>query len=316
MRPALSALLLCACFPPTTPAARVDDQASYTAACEAALGRLPALRCADADPLPTPVTVGGHTRQAATKADLESGFRCDHPSGLSRCVPGSRALVGQTDRGVPFVFVCRQYEEHPDDPDRYDQIGLIASDPRTGTTCFWSTPDDGLRRGDPVPHPGSAPDVGWAERSFWYTWEELRSAPCTDCHDNDAWVHTPWIHDAGIPSVPLAPYEILGLQELGWEVPPRLVHPGAEACTTCHHLAAGRSCQLALDAAGRKNWQMPVSSTYEVWPASRWMPSFEAGELLAGYANEAAWDAQWGEAVEVIAACCADPDDEQCWAAP
>lgn len=296
--------------PPLTP---VTDLASYTSRCAELLGALPELRCADATPLPTPVTLNGVTHLATTTDHLEAGFRCDRPSGLSRCTPGSRVTVGETDQGVPFVLVCRQYEERPDEPDGYDQIGVLASDPSTGATCFWSTPEDGLRRSDPIPTPGSAEDEAWGERSFWYTLEELRVNPCSQCHDNDPWVHTPWIHAAGIPSNPLGPYVIVAQDELGWRLPPRLVHPEAAACTTCHHLAAGRSCALALDAVGLKTWQMPTSSAYSTWPGSHWMTSFDATEIAAQYATEDAWDATWGTAVSAIVRCCATPNDAVCW---
>jgi len=292
----------------------IVDQRSYTAACEALLGEIGTLRCADGDLVPVEVTTDAGTHIAASSAELEDGFRCDQPSGLSRCTPGSRAQVGQTSRGVPWVLVCRQYADHPDDPDHYDQIGLIASDPQTGDTCYWSTPQDGLRRGDPVPAPGSEQDVSWTTRSFWYTLDELRDAPCTQCHDNDPWIHTPWIHRMNIPSAPTTPQRLVGADILGWELPAQLVHPDAAPCLACHTLAAGRSCELAQDAAGHKSWQLPVSRAFNTWPRSHWMEGFDTDDLAARYADAEAWDATWGAAVTAIDACCRGEDDGRCWA--
>ena len=292
---------------------RIVDQASYTAACDAILGEVWPLDCASADEVPVEVTGADGVRLAQSLADLEGGFRCDQPSALSHCVPGSRVKVGQTSAGVPYVLVCRKYNERPDDPGGYDQIGVVASDPDSGATCYWSTPEDGLRRGDPLPKPGSAADLGWGSRSFWYTLPELRQAPCTACHDNDPWIHTPWIHRMDIPSAPLAPTWLVGADALGWPAQRRLVHPDAAPCTGCHALAEGRSCELALDAAGRKSWAMPVSTAFSAWPRSHWMDDFDHEVLQTRYADAAAWDARWGAAVEVIAGCCSGERVEGCW---
>ena len=290
----------------------VVDQASYTAACEALLGTLPPLRCADGELVPVTVTRDGHAQVVTRLADLEDGFRCDRPSGLSGCVPGSRLVVSQTSRGVPVVLVCRQYDEHPGDADRYDQIGVIASDPASGATCFWSTPEDGLRRGDPVPRPGSPDDVGWGERSFWYTWEELKGNACVACHDHDAWVQDPWIQGFGVPAGRPDRYHVVAQAALGWTFPDDLVHPDAAPCASCHPLRRG-SCELSMDATGRTTWTMPVSSAAMTWPASRWMDSYDPAVMAARYPSEAAWEAQWGAAADTIAACCTGTLVEGCW---
>jgi hypothetical protein len=302
----------------STPIAPTEaPEPTYLQACTERLGPFPELSCADGELVPITVTGWqGVAQYAEGPDDLEDGIACDKPSLLSGCVTGSRAGAVTNEQGSTFVFVCRRYEDGAD----YAQVGVIGQSVE-GDTCFWSTPDDGRTfAGDVLPTPESAADLDWEGIGFWYTFDQLAANSCMTCHDNDAWVHTPWIAQLDVvPSRPFTDYNVVMQDALvaqggsSWEHPRRLVDPHAEACTSCHHLAEGLSSQLSLHAAGRPVDRLPTTRAYsQRWPTSHWMPAFDhaTGET---FDDEASWNDAYAESLAAIERCTGGDDDAGCW---
>lgn len=314
----------------------VTDLASYTAACEQVLGPWPTFDCYDGVQVPVHVTrPDGSVTEAVTEDALQDGWRCDRPSHLQGCVPYGRigTLVG--DNGSTWTFVCRSYSTpHPDGSLTndgqlrvlFEDLGVIAQHPVTGDTCFWAVPIDGRHfDGTVVPKPASAQDADFfgPGQAFWYTLPQIAGAPCTACHDNDPYIHTPWADQTGVvPSHPLVPYEVvardvlIGLGGSSWSPARRIVHPDAANCVQCHELAERFTCGTPVDdATGRKSsWLGHTDAYLGQWPTDHWMDDFDSTALVGAWPTEESWDAEYAVAVDRIQQCCGGTDpDGLCW---
>jgi hypothetical protein len=126
----------------------------YTDLCEKELGeRIPEIQCDKGVEIPITFTpVGGPTKIVKKVGDLDDKLNCDKPfliglgaanvpeTGKSTsCVPFSRIRMSrQSD--VQFVFICRANFFRDPTAVRFDDLGLIAHNTKTGATCFWSVP--------------------------------------------------------------------------------------------------------------------------------------------------------------------------------
>ncbi len=302
---------------PTLPPVDVVDMASYLARCEQVLGPMPQIDCQSGTEIAVTVTDEQGTRAVTHSSDLEGGARCDKPS-VAGCGWGSRLGVVENDQGTSWIFTCRNYDDDP----AFDQLNLIATDPESGQTCFLSTKhrDNDFGAGDAPPRPGSPEDLAWfPDRSYWYTLEDLGRASCLVCHDNDAVLRNPWIEQPGLLPIgaPLGPYEIVAQQALlelnpsDWAYPQDIAHPDAAACTQCHRLGAGRSCDLALRASGQNRGLR--TSAMSSYPQSHWMPHLNASQTLQDYPTEDDWKQVFGLAAETLADCCSEAPSEDCF---
>lgn len=299
----------------------VTDLASYTAACEAALGDFPEFDCSEGVEIPITVTTGSTTIDVLAVSDLEGGTDCDRPLAVGGCIPHSRVATKTNATGSTYTFVCRAYEFRSPGNILYDDLGVIAQNPTTGDTCFWAVPIDGHTfDGSVIPRPGSPADAQFfPDRGFWYTLPEIAGATCMRCHDNDPYIHTPAIEQTGeVPSRPRAPYEVVArdvLNDLGgtsdWDNARVLAKPEAAPCLACHRLGERFTCGLARYAAGRDT--SGVSASFRQFPRSHWMDSFDSANLLGDYPTEADWNVQFGAAVDAITDCCNDGSLPGCW---
>jgi hypothetical protein len=299
----------------------VTDLASYYEACVQALGPWPDdLHCGNAIEVPTTVTTASGTVYVDQLDQLEDGFRCDRSS-IAGCAPGTRMGKSTNDQGTQWALGCRNVN---DDFERFDQINVIASHPETGATCFFETPFAEDRYGtvaDTPPIPGSTADIGYLGATYWKPFERLSRQHCLQCHDNDPFLHNPWIRqvDAVPERDPFAPYRIVAQDALqarkleNWSFPREIQHPDTAPCRTCHRLAEGRSCRLALEATGRS--PRPQTSTYfvQTYPYNRWMSLFDDDARLAAWPTVEAWEAEWGTAANRLAACCVDVPPAECF---
>lgn len=302
---------------PSAAPVEVVDMASYLARCEQLLGPMPQIDCQAGTEIPITVTDSQGTRSVGHSSELEGGSRCDKPS-VAGCGWGSRLGVVQNAQGTNWIFTCRNYDDDP----TFDQLNLIATDPESGQTCFLSTKhrDNDFGTGQDLPRPGSEADLAYFEdRSYWYTLEDLGRASCLVCHDNDAILRNPWIEQPGLLPVgaPLGPYEIVAqdaLQALNapdWAFPQDITHPDAAACTQCHRLGTGRSCNLALRATGQsRGLRTAEMSSY---PASHWMPHLGVEQILESYPTQADWEATFGLAADTLADCCSEQPSADCF---
>jgi len=297
----------------------VVDMASYLRACEAELGPWPDFDCAQGVEVPITVSTDQGTTVISSLSQLEEGFRCDRSS-IGGCAPGTRIGSITNSSGSHFVFGCRNYDEDL----AFDQINLIATEPSTGATCFFSTRhrNEAYGIGEAIPRPGSPEDLGWfGEESFWYRFDQLQQSPCLECHDNDPILHNPWIRQVDVlPQLsPLGPYVVVAQEALVeggsplWSSPRNLVHPATDPCTVCHRITDRRSCDLALEATGRE--PRPLTSSYflQTYPYSRWMPVFDDGERESAWSTEAEWEAAWGAASDAVERCCTTDPERDCF---
>ena len=300
----------------------VVDQASYTAACEQALGEWPVFDCSEAEEIPIVATLGGVTATVDEQSDLDAAGGCDKPLGIGggNCLPHNRIGTKINSQGTPFTFICRLYHWADAGDVLFDDLGVIAQSPVTGDTCFWAVPIDGTQfDGSVIPKPGSAEDLAFFDdRPFWYTLDGIASGSCRSCHDNDPYLHTPAVEQMGVvPTQPLLPYRVVAEEELrdrggsDWLPSRYLVHEDAAPCVACHRLGERHTCEIAQWAAGRTSAQWSVSAEFRAWPRSHWMDRFD--DVLTVFDSEAEWDATYGAAVDTIETCCNSPSTPGCW---
>lgn len=211
--------------PPITAAA--GTALHHAQMCAHYLGPIPEMSCADADI--APITVNG----IEVSQEVDS---CDRPNALSgACVPGERTSAryqgthhdGSPRPEVTFVNFCRA-----------GGMGVIGHNSETGATCFFQKREDTFP--NDARHPGSDdPDSNYDQ--YWMTAQQVAEEHCTDCHQADPWLHSPWIdqlRDPNDPSQPLvpvllsksAPYVVIGDDFT------QPYHDGApeNSCSSCH----------------------------------------------------------------------------------
>jgi len=257
--------------------ARASD---YATLCSRLLGQVPTADCGKG--VRVPVTVDG-VEVFETPAD---GV-CDDFN-LKGCDPGStvrrqegRASDGTRRPEVVWVTFCRAM-----DPrlglGGLSSVQMIGHDMETGATCFFESPDalgvgaqgewvsmneDGLLDGE-LPGPDH-PDF---DRAF-----ATPPSPCSECHQNDPFIHSPWIDGARLPEDPSqpvvptlaaadSPYWVVGGPR--WDL--RTPHIEGNTCTRCHRVAMGTS-ELFADAH-----RFDIN---EIMPP--YDPGSEAGDLAA-----------------------------------
>lgn len=310
----------------------VTTQAEYLQACEAELGPFPTFNCYDGTLLPITVTDADGTREVTDRSQLEDNLRCDKPSRLSGCVPYSYVGLHENARGSVFTTICRLYEfREPvgtleDGRPRvlFEDLGVIGHNPTTGATCFWAVPIDGkLFDGTVIPRPGTPEDENFfPERPFWYTLPDQAGSGCMSCHDNDPYIHDPWVNQADVvPYHAKTDYHAVAADELNalanvsdWSPARYLKHPDAAPCLQCHRLADRFTCgTLAQDATGQKSLAMPTSAHYSQYPYSHWMDNFDPAVLAAVYPTQSDWDARFSKAVSTVESCCRTKNSKDCW---
>jgi hypothetical protein len=134
---------------------------------------------------------------------------------------------------------------------------------------------------------------------------------CVTCHDGDPFVYTPhlegfwsWDTDADL----FGPYKQVRMVGPPTPIPHRqLVSDEASACTTCHRIADGRTCDTFVpSSAGTLNEDLPYQpELLRSRELARWMPH-----------PSGTWGPSQDAAVAHIRMCCASPDAPSCRWAP
>jgi hypothetical protein len=243
-------------IPPVTPDDCGSGQASspmpssaseYAILCRDHVGVVPTIDCGDG--VPIPIRVDG-------KEVLESQQprACDQPDFKGACNTGSRIgrLPGVRADGSPFddvvwVYLCRSAGRELFARGMVS-VQMIGHNTETGATCFFESPDgvgkltqaeylrfddDGLLDGA-LPGPDS-PDFDRA----WIP--PPPGVQCAQCHQNDPFLHDPWIDGARLPSDrrqpvlpqlagPKSPYWVVGGGD--WDL--RTVYIEGNGCLGCH----------------------------------------------------------------------------------
>ncbi len=322
---------------------RIASTVAYGEYCVDELGEIPffeqvgendwdTFNCLDATPIPMTVTLADGTVERPT----EEREQCDNPQYIyDSCEPnavdgrsnGPRVTSASNDQGTHWVLLCRKAKEQEGS---YNDIAMIGHNPYSGKTCFFQNAlyrrTDGLK----VPHPSDTVESEQSPAQSLNLWEGIHGGlgsgiECAECHDADAFVHTPWIDGAlngeGDPIVPKmginddfvlgfndAPYSILNAAGQGWSMPKQLVSEEASACTSCHRMGSGRWTSSWIDRLVGQDqaWTAITSESHRSFENVFWMPP-----EVDGLDAETWPTSTFGRAVAFIQECGRNPESCQ-----
>ena len=295
----------------------------YAEACVAELGEIPFFQktgdgtyttysCMDSTPIPMTVTdASGHVESPPGQVD-----KCDKPQYIySLCEQGPRVAERTNDEGTHWVLLCRKSIGGLSSS-QFNDMAMIGHNPLTGKTCFFQNALYSKTDGAHVPHPA---DKVKSET----LWDGVHGGigsgiECAHCHDNDPFIHSPWIDGAldraGKPIVPKmgvdpdfalgyndSPYAIVNLQGQGWTMEKSLVSPEAAACTKCHRIGSGRWLDWVSRLDGTDEYFRGVTSDeFLKFEKLHWMPP----DLHAEAITEANWaGSKFDKAIQFIKSC-------------
>lgn len=280
-------------------------------------------------------------------------FTCDRPAHLplgsyGQCIPYARIgkLVAKDAQGQPMkdvdvVFTCRrytprlgtlQYNGQSYDGSMYpifEDINMIQHNRKTGETCFFQTPLSG-RDGRRVPSPmekqlpaGDLPHNMDAS-AYWLKPSSISNnsnMQCIRCHDNDPFIHTPYIDQAKNGNRPLVPamdktsdwsgkYSVIGNRGFqNWPQVYALFHDEKPLCTSCHNFADRKMLETwAENSTGRVFTKNLSDYAKQNFHLKMWMPAPQAG-----INSESQWNAAgYGDALDAILSCRDNPTTPPC----
>ena len=181
---------------------------------------------------------------------------CDNPSlQVGDCMSGSslQRFGGTTADGAPlphvvWVSFCRHDGRDTDEYDVPDSVQLIGYNTKTGATAFFESGDNTKwTYVDPSTNRlmGVLPGIDKPE-AFNEAYRTPGKIQCVMCHQNDPYVHNPFIDAAKLPSdltrpvVPGTsgrktndpPYYVIGGSD--WDM--RTIHIEGNGCLKCHRI--------------------------------------------------------------------------------
>ncbi len=278
---------------------------------------------------------------------------CENPPWLpfvknGRCINGSRLLRLKTPKaGTEAILFCRRYQQRPDFDLKYEDIAIIVHNNTSGKTCYFQAPinyggTNGARVPSPMADPDKAEETATAERAvrYWMAPHELFSGVgCTACHDNDVWVHTPYIDQVqGKNAVPnkrhdkwkgdsiddpnrysLVQQKYFLDRRGGWPAPTSVltakvrddngkVRP--QVCIDCHRIADAWTKDLWIKWATNNPAGIIDQREDLNWTHYRWMPALPSD----GKDDEAEkkWLNQYDNHIDAMECCLAAPDYNGC----
>lgn len=244
---------------------------------------------------------------------------CANPSLLYGTCDGGGRLGQLTHGDVTVKWICR-YNHTTSAPgvEPYDDVGVILHNRRTGASC-WFDDEDGTGIAD-----GNLPDLDLeasdqANRdAFAELFYVTNGEGCTDCHDADPFLYTPYLQSVGWQT---GPYVVAGFSRVtmdGGLAPVgrrALVSPESAPCRTCHRLADGASCaQWIPDSVGAEKGfgheaAVLAAPGTDRWWLATWMPYTEGVPMTR---DAALWETTYGAARDHVLGCCADPGAPGC----
>lgn len=313
--------------------------------CEREIGPIPAFSCvADGQEIPI-------TRDGLPITSHVAHQKCDRPPLLGlggsdgQCLPYSRIgtlpgknAAGQPSPDIQWAFICRRYtlRANTNDP-KFEDVAVVGHNRATGATCFFQMLRhdahglDTSRVPPPSEPPNATPAGAIKAADFWLAPEVTGSIRCNSCHDNDAFIHSPYVDQVrraengqSVPLVPPGPnlkavppeksrYFFVGAPfqddisaSWRWEKPMRF-RPLGNACTTCHNIGTQRTCSYFSSVAGGKP-PTDVSQYGSTWPHSHWMPPATETSGM----TESDWTVDFAASVQQITDCCNNPAAPAC----
>ena len=247
-------------FEQASASGKSDTLINYAKKCYQATGiNVPAFNCANG------VLIPG---QGNTPATTRNATQCTRPDVLGGvCDPGSRfqVLPGRTANAVA-VALCRKVGL-PIAGNKYNDIAVIQHNKKNGATCFYQALPDKEKNipllGN-VPAPGVQGTAAWQpNRPGWMNPKATEVIGCTGCHDNGAFIRSPYLAQLTKPPHKLpttadgynnldTPLKYVGLdytQNRSWNI--KLTNPNASdrSCVACHRLATSNISKSEGSAA-------------------------------------------------------------------
>jgi hypothetical protein len=287
---------------------RISEHQFYAAQCREQIGELATFSCADGAVVP--ITVNGETPHSYVP-----DMQCDRPALLpngansdGQCVPYSTIIDLSNDK-MQAVAMCRQKNIRDSDSLYYDEVDVIAHNPATGATCWFSADGEDAEHpldGKQVPSPTAATDA-----SYWNSPSTVADAKCGNCHDNDPFMYSPFAGQVweNVPVNPLGPYYHVA-PELGFKKwPTTMMNLRDNTCLGCHRIGIDNTCsELAEWMTGRKIAK-GADKKASSFPLSHGMPPNHG-------LSEAAWNTIYAESVNNIRSCCDDNSQSMCQLSP
>lgn len=210
-----------------------------------------------------------------------------------------------------------------DDP-FFNDVAIVQHNSDTGETCFFQAL--GVLYGSRVPPPTEreVPEDVAAQHpyaknagSFWLTPDGTANINCINCHDADAWMHSPYVRavkgDDGSLHLPSTwemswpdKYIIIG-QDFGfqdWTTSYTVTPTSDDSCVGCHEIGSLAGCERWVEDIGSGRHFAHYKTLYgKAFPRSHWMPP-DFTE------TEADWERMWRGGQKAIADCCNVQDDD------
>jgi hypothetical protein len=283
-----------------------EEHELYVMQCIQAVAEIETFSCGDGAVVP--VTVNG---QIITSDTFQPDMDCDRPALLSnghgsdgQCVPGSRILNLSTET-AQISAMCRQKNNRPTGSLLFDEIDVIAHNPSTGATCWFQakadSPDAPLD-GETVISPT---DLDGPE--IWADPESLVKDGCGNCHDNDAFMYSPFVGQVWdeVPANPLGPYFHVGA-EFGFDQwPTQTFDMRDNTCVGCHRIGRMETCNMLTEYMVGGETPDGADRFAQEFPQSHAMPPNHG-------LTRAAWSTFHSRSVAQIRSCCDNPDQQIC----
>ena len=337
-------------------AATVTDNIKYGKRCAEALGYIKPFSCVGDGTL-VPIHVNGQEVN-------ETVAKCDNPIFLNtgpggHCKPFSRVgrLTTYEDpsystvkNGVQTAFICRAYEPTTATSKIFQDVAIIQTNLRTGETCFFQHlgPADTARVSPPhetdEEFAAAKADSGEGinedtqkASQFWLSPQATANIGCNGCHDNDPFMHNPWIDGAKKNNQPVIPAinraltnktikyigADLGFDRWATQYSIKTVRPAPDSvdenrpenwpnhnsCTNCHSISSMATCETwSPNSAGNEPTNPSARDAFAHLFDDKtdsvknslkkyWMPTHAIG-------SEGQWQNQYGSSVDAIDYCC------------
>jgi hypothetical protein len=350
-----------------------NDVTSYAEVCKRELGlpedTLAPWSCTDG--FEVPITVDGKPLTAETHAALAAGeASCDRPSWLGDhpCATYSFVQQRQLSPDVTASLICRVrgFTSERSLAERkavyaqtntfndwrqifdFDSLGLIWTNTKTGSTCFFDfvgktyggyvpSPDDRSRPElaalpDPKPPAELAegtPDAGVWRKNGTEQWRAPAGMlpeqdACVRCHDSGPWIITPWLKQvmAMTRPAPDVPMVVVGKVFDAW----RAAHPSRsisttplkkrgpeepQACTQCHRIGSRDTCKMFLGySVGAAS--PPGTKVSPHFGFRVTMPPGVGDPAKPDEELDKAWNDAYARHVEKLRCCCKTPTAKGC----
>lgn len=214
---------------------------AYANRCAKAMGApIPEFNCFDGTAIPITGAAGG---------------KCDNPALFNdSCVKHSRLGRIPVSDDVTMMFMCRRYVERVERDAKFEDIAVIAHNKTTGDTCFFQTPAGIPRNGRKVPAPMDG------DEDYWLSPAQTARESCGGCHDNDAFIRTPYVDQVkGANALPLrtvselrqGPYRFVGPDFKKWKTF-EVQTDAVDGCSRCHRMGLFRN---------GKDWAYDIGTT-------------------------------------------------------